>query len=178
MYFYQFMTSCYGSHLILHSLNYVLHLYQIYFSCFITNTQHFNMHTLSLISIAIASVAGLMAVNAASVSNLRLTGKHSGSASFYILTGGYSTCGTIEQGGRPVAGISPSYFTTPNPNKDPWCSKCVKVTGPKGSVVVHIVDKCMSCGPDDINLSEGAFKVIGDTDDGRVPATWEEAPCA
>ncbi|RKP26647.1 RlpA-like double-psi beta-barrel-protein domain-containing protein-containing protein, partial [Syncephalis pseudoplumigaleata] len=64
-----------------------------------------------------------------------------------------------------------------NPNKDPWCAKCALVVGPNGNVTVHIVDKCYGCGPNDINLSDAAFKRIADVNDGRVAAQWSEVPC-
>jgi hypothetical protein len=123
-------------------------------------------------------IPALMAVAAASTLPISTTAQAPGHASFYDPSVGLSTCGITPQSSDLVAGISSSYFTSPNPNKDPWCSKCVLVTGPKGSVTVRVVDKCVGCGPNDINLSTAAFSLIGDTNDGTIPIRWSEAPCA
>ncbi|KAK9674852.1 hypothetical protein K7432_016838, partial [Basidiobolus ranarum] len=54
------------------------------------------------------------------------------------------------------------------------CGKCVKVTGPKGSVVVLIRDLCGSCRGGDIDLTPAAFKKIANLKDGRVKVTWKQ----
>ncbi|EFY92167.1 riboflavine-aldehyde-forming enzyme [Metarhizium acridum CQMa 102] len=42
------------------------------------------------------------------------------------------------------------------------------------TIEVEAVDKCMSCGPNDLDLSPAAFrKVIGDTGIGRLQAQWD-----
>ncbi|KAK9761550.1 hypothetical protein K7432_013475 [Basidiobolus ranarum] len=57
------------------------------------------------------------------------------------------------------------------------CGKCVKVTGPKGSVVVRIRDLCGSCRSGDIDLTPAAFKKIANLKDGRVKVTWKQVSC-
>jgi expansin (peptidoglycan-binding protein) len=58
-----------------------------------------------------------------------------------------------------------------------WCGGCVEVDGPRGSVVVRIVDSCPGCAAGDLDLSREAFAVIADLPQGRVPITWRAAAC-
>lgn len=57
------------------------------------------------------------------------------------------------------------------------CGACVAVTGPNGSVVVRIVDRCPGCAHGDLDLSREAFAVIAPLAAGRVPITWREVAC-
>ncbi|KAK9693236.1 hypothetical protein K7432_014010 [Basidiobolus ranarum] len=57
------------------------------------------------------------------------------------------------------------------------CGKCVKVQGPKGSVVVRIQDLCAPCRSGDIDLTPSAFKKIANLNDGRVKVTWKKVSC-
>jgi expansin (peptidoglycan-binding protein) len=52
------------------------------------------------------------------------------------------------------------------------CGAFVQVEGPRGEVVVRIVDRCPECAPGDIDLSREAFALIADPVDGRVPISW------
>ncbi|EDQ99406.1 riboflavine-aldehyde-forming enzyme, partial [Laccaria bicolor S238N-H82] len=43
----------------------------------------------------------------------------------------------------------------------------------KGKYVqATVVDKCMGCGPNDIDLSPSAFSVLAPESKGRIPVTW------
>ncbi|MGE5315585.1 MAG: expansin EXLX1 family cellulose-binding protein [Acidobacteriota bacterium] len=53
------------------------------------------------------------------------------------------------------------------------CGASIRVTGPKGSVVVRVVDRCGGCPEGDIDLSPQAFAKIGDLPLGSVPVTWQ-----
>lgn len=57
------------------------------------------------------------------------------------------------------------------------CGRCLRVTGPLGSIVARITDSCV--GPDcrDLDLSPNAFAAIGDPLDGIIPANWESVSC-
>jgi expansin (peptidoglycan-binding protein) len=57
------------------------------------------------------------------------------------------------------------------------CGECVKVNGPKGSVVVRIVDRCPECLKGHIDLSKEAFAKIADVALGVVQVTWQVVPC-
>ncbi|MEM8533277.1 MAG: expansin EXLX1 family cellulose-binding protein [Chloroflexota bacterium] len=52
------------------------------------------------------------------------------------------------------------------------CGAFVEATGPQGTVVVRIVDRCPECQPGDIDFSRGAFERIANPVDGRVPISW------
>lgn len=52
------------------------------------------------------------------------------------------------------------------------CGSVVSVSGPKGTVVVKIVDLCPECPQGNIDLSPQAFAEIADTILGRVPIQW------
>jgi expansin (peptidoglycan-binding protein) len=58
-----------------------------------------------------------------------------------------------------------------------WCGGCVEVEGPRGAVVVRIVDSCPGCSAGDLDLSREAFAAIADLPQGRVPITWRAAAC-
>ena len=53
------------------------------------------------------------------------------------------------------------------------CGACLSVTGPKGTILIRVVDMCPGCGIGGIDLSPKAFSQIADTADGRVPITWQ-----
>lgn len=57
------------------------------------------------------------------------------------------------------------------------CNQCAHVTGPKGSILVKIVDRCEGCKYGDLDLTREGFPHIADIDQGRVPITWDWAPC-
>jgi expansin (peptidoglycan-binding protein) len=58
-----------------------------------------------------------------------------------------------------------------------WCGACVEVTGPNGTVIVRIVDRCPGCTHGDLDLSREAFAMIAPLSAGRVPITWHEVAC-
>jgi len=57
------------------------------------------------------------------------------------------------------------------------CGACVEVTGPRGSVVVRVVDSCPGCGSGDLDLSREAFALIAPIAAGRVAISWHEVAC-
>jgi expansin (peptidoglycan-binding protein) len=58
------------------------------------------------------------------------------------------------------------------------CGACVRVRGPRGEIVIRIVDLCPECPQGTIDLSPLAFSMIADTILGRVPITWQLEECA
>ncbi len=52
------------------------------------------------------------------------------------------------------------------------CGACVEVTGPDGTIVVRIVDRCPECPVGNIDLGEAAFPKIAAKELGRVPISW------
>ena len=57
------------------------------------------------------------------------------------------------------------------------CGACVRITGPKGTVTVKIIDQCPECPKGNIDLSPQAFSKIADIVQGRVPITWQIVAC-
>ncbi|GES84079.1 RlpA-like double-psi beta-barrel-protein domain-containing protein-containing protein [Rhizophagus clarus] len=64
---------------------------------------------------------------------------------------------------------APQYGEFSDPADSPICGKCIKITGPNGSVKVNV----QNVNVGDIDMSPAAFKKIAKLDDGRVPITWE-----
>ena len=58
------------------------------------------------------------------------------------------------------------------------CGGCVRVTGPKGSVTVRIVDQCPECASGALDLSAQAFAKIAELSAGRVDVRWQPVTCA
>lgn len=57
------------------------------------------------------------------------------------------------------------------------CGAFVHVWGPKGDVVLKVVDRCPECKPGDIDMTQEAFGTIADVIDGRVDITWQYVAC-
>ncbi|KAK9762292.1 hypothetical protein K7432_012123 [Basidiobolus ranarum] len=57
------------------------------------------------------------------------------------------------------------------------CGRCVKVSGPSGSVVVRIQDLCASCSSGDIDMTPSAFEHIAPKVAGRVKVVWKQVSC-
>ncbi|CAF1012501.1 unnamed protein product [Adineta steineri] len=98
----------------------------------------------------------------------------SGAATYYDPSMG--ACGILSMGDELVCAIPDALYDTKtiggNPNNNAFCGQKISVTGPKGTVVVTIVDRCGSCKGGDLDLSRPAFDAIGDPTNGRVPITW------
>ncbi|WP_345703640.1 expansin EXLX1 family cellulose-binding protein [Clavibacter michiganensis] len=52
------------------------------------------------------------------------------------------------------------------------CGTFLDVTGPKGTVRVQVVDQCHECEIGHLDLSEEAFRAIGDFDAGIIPISY------
>jgi expansin len=58
-----------------------------------------------------------------------------------------------------------------------WCGACLAVQGPRGAVVVRVVDQCPGCKHGDLDLSREAFAAIAPLSAGRVAIAWHEVAC-
>ncbi len=58
-------------------------------------------------------------------------------------------------------------------NNAALCGAYIQATGPKGTVVVRIVDQCPECPQGDVDFSPEAFAQIADLPQGRVDITWQ-----
>lgn len=52
------------------------------------------------------------------------------------------------------------------------CGAHLRVIGPKGEVVVRVVDACGACKPGDLDLNQAAFEKIADIKKGRESIRW------
>jgi expansin (peptidoglycan-binding protein) len=53
------------------------------------------------------------------------------------------------------------------------CGEYLKVTGPKGTITIRIVDLCPECKAGHLDLSREAFASIAELPQGVVPITWQ-----
>lgn len=91
-----------------------------------------------------------------------------GTATYYNATG----AGACSFGASPndlmVAAIDPENYSRAR-----LCGAFIRVIGPKGEVVVRIVDLCPGCGTNHLDLSREAFETIANLSSGRVSVTWQ-----
>lgn len=95
---------------------------------------------------------------------------YTGEATYYDANG-TGACGFAASNDFMVAAINDEQYSKEN------CGKCVAVTGPNGTVVVRIVDKCPGCSHGDLDLSQTAFSKIAKLSAGRVKITWHFVAC-
>ena len=101
---------------------------------------------------------------------------HSGDGTYYSVSVG--ACGWTNTDTQLVAAVSTTvYGYQANPNTAPICGQCAVVSFGGNNVKVTIVDKCMGCLPDDIDLSPAAFSAIASQILGRIEVTWVIVPC-
>ncbi len=93
---------------------------------------------------------------------------HNGIATYYNATGA-GNCGfPATPDDLMVAAMNNAEYDNAK-----WCGAYVRVDGRKGSVMVHIVDRCPGCGAGHLDLSREAFAAIDDIPLGRVPISWQ-----
>ncbi len=93
---------------------------------------------------------------------------HTGIATYYNATGA----------GACMFDASPSDLMVAAMNAEEYdnaraCGAYVRVNGPKGSIVVRIVDLCPECRAGHLDLSREAFALIAEPIQGRVDITWQ-----
>jgi expansin len=91
----------------------------------------------------------------------------SGQATYYDADGGGNCSFPASPGDLMVAALN-----TPDYQGSTLCGARIEVTGPKGSVVVRVVDRCPECPQGNVDLSPQAFERIAELRQGRVPITW------
>jgi expansin len=112
----------------------------------------------------------LAAKQDASGADAALGPEESGEATYYAADG-TGACGFKATTNLDVAAMNKAQYSKAN------CGKCVSVTGPKGVVVVRIVDLCPGCSSGDLDLSKTAFAKIANLSAGRVAITWHFVAC-
>lgn len=96
--------------------------------------------------------------------------EYEGEATYYDANG-TGACGFPASSDFMVAAINDEQYSKAN------CGRCVSVTGPRGTVVVRIVDKCPGCSFGDVDLSQTAFGKIAKLADGRIDIKWHFVDC-
>lgn len=109
--------------------------------------------------------------DAAAARCLAARAAETGEATYYA-DDGTGSCSFGLDGTKMVAAINGTDYANAA-----WCGACVEVTGPSGSVVVRVVDKCPGCAKGDLDLSREAFERISPLSAGRVPISWREVAC-
>lgn len=88
-------------------------------------------------------------------------------------------CGKVNSASDMIVAISHELYDekTPNgnPNKNTLCGKKIRAFYEGKSVEVAVVDRCVGCARDDLDLSPSAFEKIANKDLGRIKLTWEWA---
>jgi expansin (peptidoglycan-binding protein) len=63
-------------------------------------------------------------------------------------------------------------------NKIEACGQCLEISGPAGTSVVQVVDRCNNCADNLFVISKPAFDVIaGKSSSGREAIKWKPVPC-
>lgn len=97
----------------------------------------------------------------------------SGDMTYYDV--GMGSCGVDDSGKGGVdyiVAVSPSVMGGQD-DGDNACGRKISINGPNGRVTATIRDKCVSCSPGSIDVSEKVFKeIVGDLGVGRSPVTW------
>ncbi|KAF8891250.1 RlpA-like double-psi beta-barrel-protein domain-containing protein-containing protein [Infundibulicybe gibba] len=84
---------------------------------------------------------------------------------------GVGACGVTSTATDNIVAVSTQMFdsfpgATANPNTNPICGKTITATVNGKSVTARVVDRCVGCALNDIDLSPAAFNVLGG--DGRI----------
>ena len=96
-----------------------------------------------------------------------------GAITYYDVAAGLTACGSTYKGTDLVAALPSAVFGSQS-NGNPKCGKGITLTVGGKSVKVKVVDKCGGCGPNDVDLSEGAFEKLGSKSAGRIHGmTWK-----
>jgi len=98
---------------------------------------------------------------------------HTGEATYYTFASGAGACMFDSTPGNLMIGA----MNQTDYEGSRVCGECVSVTGPKGTIIIRVVDLCPECPKGDIDLSPQAFALIGDTALGRIPITWQRVSC-
>ncbi|MBO0655844.1 RlpA-like double-psi beta-barrel domain-containing protein [Streptomyces triculaminicus] len=94
----------------------------------------------------------------------------------YYTDKGFGACGTpIDANSQDLVAVSPSWWTSANPNNDPLCKGIsVEVSYNGKTVRVPVRDKCLSCDRTHIDLGRPAFQKLAPLDRGVVNGiTWK-----
>ena len=102
-----------------------------------------------------------------------LSGEYSGKATYYnVDVGDMGNCSLPCPSSYLVGALNTADY-----DGSALCGGCAEVTGPKGSVIVSIWDRCPGCGTHGIDLSYTAFGKVANHSAGRVDVSWKLVRC-
>ncbi|GLE01214.1 hypothetical protein PINS_up010044 [Pythium insidiosum] len=61
--------------------------------------------------------------------------------------------------------------------KSSSCSRCISLSGPKGTVLTYVADVCFECGHGNLDLNTALWNTIVGGDPRIEPITWSFTPC-
>jgi len=110
------------------------------------------------------------------------TGIFTGDLTYYSPGPGYGACGYENDAKDSICAVShivwDAVSTSSNPNANPLCGKKIRIDrydaarGGNSSVDVMVVDRCVGCQPDDLDLSLSVFTDLAEESQGRVVGSW------
>lgn len=130
-----------------------------------------------LVIIGMASAGPICKSGSCQSNKHKLKQTFNGRFTWYNVGVGYTACGSLHKDDELVLALNEAQFKpyTPdgNPNHNTLCNKKFRVTGPKGSAEVMMVDMCPGCPYGGLDLSPAAFKAVGGSlDIGVVQGSW------
>jgi expansin (peptidoglycan-binding protein) len=77
-------------------------------------------------------------------------------------------------------GKDASVLSAPNDvyNAIQSCGQCLEITGPKGTEVVMVADRCNDCAANKLVINKPAFEKIAGKAVGTAEVSWKAVPCA
>lgn len=96
---------------------------------------------------------------------------YTGDITFY--DAGLGSCGWTTDGSSEYVVALSHLLIGEKSNDNPYCGRMIEVTRGGKSVKAKVVDKCMGCAHDNVDLSRVAFNELAHEDEGRVPGcSW------
>ncbi|KAF8972253.1 RlpA-like double-psi beta-barrel-protein domain-containing protein-containing protein [Flammula alnicola] len=95
----------------------------------------------------------------------------SGDATFFDFNGGIGACGQSINNGDHSAALNAAQYGSGFPG--PECFKNINVTYQGTSAILAIVDECITCGTNGLDLTQGAFTLFAPLSAGIIPVTWD-----
>ncbi|MEN9352799.1 MAG: hypothetical protein RL318_124 [Fibrobacterota bacterium] len=95
---------------------------------------------------------------------------YSGKSTFYRNRG--SGACALPSGDTFTAAVSKHQFA-----RSALCGSCVEATGPSGSVIARVTDRCPGCPSGGLDLSREAFAKVAPLSMGRALVSWKFTAC-
>jgi hypothetical protein len=91
---------------------------------------------------------------------------NSGDMTYYAP--GLGSCGGTNSESDAVVALSVDQYNGADP-----CGKTITVNLNGQTTTATVVDKCMGCADDDIDVSPSVFELLASLDVGRIAVTWD-----